>query len=134
MCKGIGNTYKYDHQMWPYPSPNTNFTIPTRFDTSIQNQRNSAYGASAGANDEASYGLDTSIQTQCSSESYASSGANDVSSAGLYQSMSTIVIRIHRIMIIHIHMRHLRKNAIPTLLMIKSPPQPYQDRLHCFHL
>ena len=58
--KRIGRIYEYDHWNWHYPSPNTTFAIPPRFDTSIQTQHNSASNASAGENYEASDGLDQS--------------------------------------------------------------------------
>ena len=53
MDKVIGCIYKYDQRNWPYPPPNTIFFIPPHFDTSIQNQRNSAYDASVVAKDVA---------------------------------------------------------------------------------
>ena len=58
MGKGIVRIYKYDQQNWPYPSPNTNFGVPQRFDNSIQTQHNSDSGASLGAHDVASSVLD----------------------------------------------------------------------------
>ena len=51
--KGIVRIYKYDQKNCPYPSPNTNFVISPRFDTSIQTQRNSDSDDSVGANDVA---------------------------------------------------------------------------------
>ena len=53
----IAHIYKYDQQNWPYPYPNTTFSMPPRFDTSIQTQRNIAYDASVGENYVASSGL-----------------------------------------------------------------------------
>ena len=58
MGKGIGRTYKCDHQNWHYPYLKTTFTRPPRFDTYIKPQHNSASDASEGANDDASAGLD----------------------------------------------------------------------------
>ena len=58
--KGIGHIYKYEHQKWTYPYPNTTFVIKPRFYTSIQ--------------------------TKCNSDSYCSAGANDLSSSVLDQS------------------------------------------------
>ena len=56
--RGIRRIYKYDQRNLPYPYPSTTFVIPPCFDTYMQNQRNSAYDASTGANDEATYLLD----------------------------------------------------------------------------
>ena len=60
MGKGIRNIYKYEQRNWPYISPNTNFIITQRSDTSIQTQRNSSSDASVGAHDLVSYLLDQS--------------------------------------------------------------------------
>ena len=58
MGKGIDRIYKYDHRIWPYPSPNTTFIIPKCPDTSIHTQLRSAYNASVGSYDVALSGLD----------------------------------------------------------------------------
>ena len=86
MGKGIGHIYKFGQRNYPYPSPNTTFSIPLCFDTSIQTLCSSASNDFVGAHDEASDGLDNSIKTQPKSASDASAGANDVSSYGLDQS------------------------------------------------
>ena len=87
-----------------------------------------------GANDEASAGLDTSIKNQRNSAPDAYTGANDVSSYGLEQMTNH-----------HCNMNIKtkddsqsyeipQKNGVPTLLVIKSPPQSYHNRPHCLLL
>ena len=57
--KGIGRIYKYDHQKWPHPHPNTTFVLPQRSDNSIQTQRNILSDASVGE-----YALESSVLDQ----------------------------------------------------------------------
>ena len=127
--------YKYDHQNWPYLSPNTTFIIPPHFYNSIKIQRKSASDASAGSNYEASAGLNNYIQTQHNSDSDDSTGANDVSSSGLYQ-----ITNHHCSMYINnnddsqSYETPKKKITIATSLVIQYPPQPHQNCSHCLQL
>ena len=95
--KGIGHIYKHDQRNWPYPYPNTNFSIPTCSDTTIKNQLNNDYGVSVGENYVSSAGLDQITHHH---------GNTDL-----------------KIIMILSHLRHLGKIVAVLNFLVIQPPQ-----------
>ena len=108
MGKAIGRIYKHDQRNWSYPSTKTTFVIPSRFDTSIPTQRNSASDVSSGANYVTPSGLDQSTN-------------HHVIMDGKYNDDSQSYDKP-------------QKYSVSHLLVIQYPPQPHKNLPHCLHL
>ena len=75
-----------------------------------------------------------SIKNQCYSDSDDSVSANYESSSGLDQRTNHHCNTDSKNNDDSQSYEKPKKNSIPSLLVIKSPPQPHHDRPHCLHL